>query len=242
MAERTLDVWCFGDRAGTLTETATGLRFTYAEDWLHAGGPALSFSLPLSGAFADAAADAFFGGLLPEGTPRLTLARQLGISPENDFSLLEALAGDTAGAIVITPAGSAPPTPSDDVKWLDEGQLIEELDDLQVRPFHADENGEYRLSLAGAQDKLPVVMADDGRIGLTHGGTPSTHIIKAPIPTLDATVANELLQAGFQHRPVDLPQQPARDMHDTLRIDAHEIPVVCTGCPRRCGSRSRPCP
>lgn len=193
MAERTLDVWCFGDRAGTLTETATGLRFTYTEDWLNAGRPALSFSLPLSGAFPEVAAGAFFGGLLPEGTPRLTLARQLGISPENDFSLLEALAGDTAGAVVITPPGSAPPTTSDDVMWLDEGRLAKELDDLPVRPFHADEDGEYRLSLAGAQDKLPVVVADDGRIGLTRGGTPSTHIIKTLIPTLDATVANEAM-------------------------------------------------
>lgn len=193
MAERTLDVWCFGDRAGTLTETAAGLRFTYTEEWLDAGRPALSFSLPLSGAFTEAAAGAFFGGLLPEGTPRLTLARQLGISPENDFSLLEALAGDTAGAVVITPPGSAPPTPSDDVMWLDEGRLVEELDDLPARPFHADEDGEFRLSLAGAQDKLPVVVADDGRIGLTRGGTPSTHIIKTPIPTLDATVANEAM-------------------------------------------------
>lgn len=193
MAERALDVWCFGDRAGTLTETATGLRFAYADEWLAAGRPALSFSLPRSGAFDDAAASAFFGGLLPEGVPRLTLARQLGISPENDFSLLDALAGDTAGAIVIAPPGDAPPTTSDDVVWLDDEQLIRELDDLPVRPFHADEDGEYRLSLAGAQDKLPVVVSDDGRIGLTHGRTPSTHIIKTPIPTLDATVANEAM-------------------------------------------------
>lgn len=200
MAERTLEVWCFGDRAGTLTETATGLRFTYTEEWRDAGRAALSFSLPLSGAFDDAATGAFFGGLLPEGTPRLTLARQLGISPENDFSLLEALAGDTAGAIVITPPGSAPPAPSDDVTWLDEDRLVAELDDLPVRPFHADEDGEYRLSLAGAQDKLPVVVSDDGRIGLTNGRTPSTHIIKTPIPTLDATVANEAMCLGIGRR------------------------------------------
>ncbi len=193
MAERTLDVWCFDHRAGTLTETATGLRFAYTDEWLAAGRPALSFSLPRSGAFDDAAAGAFFGGLLPEGTPRLTLARQLGISPENDFSLLDALAGDTAGAIVITPPEDTPPTTSDDVVWLDDDQLIRELDDLPIRPFHADEDGEYRLSLAGAQDKLPVVLSDDGRIGLTHGRTPSTHIIKTPIPTLDATVANEAM-------------------------------------------------
>jgi serine/threonine-protein kinase HipA len=57
--------------------------------------------------------------------------------------------------------------------------------------MNADEDGEYRLSLAGVQDKLPVVMAGDGRIGLTKGQTPSTHILKTPIPRLAHTVVNE---------------------------------------------------
>jgi hypothetical protein len=59
--------------------------------------------------------------------------------------------------------------------------------------MHADEDGEYRLSLAGAQDKLPVVLRDDGRIGLTKGRTPSTHILKTPIEWLEHTIANEAL-------------------------------------------------
>ena len=59
--------------------------------------------------------------------------------------------------------------------------------------MHADEDGEFRLSLAGAQDKLPVVVGDDGRIGLTTGQVPSTHILKTPIARLDGTVANEAL-------------------------------------------------
>lgn len=59
--------------------------------------------------------------------------------------------------------------------------------------MHADEDGEYRLSLAGVQDKLPVVVGDGGQIGLTKGRTPSTHIIKTPIARLNDTVANEAL-------------------------------------------------
>ncbi|MNN21136.1 Serine/threonine-protein kinase HipA [compost metagenome] len=47
-----------------------------------------------------------------------------------------------------------------------------------------------RLSLAGAQDKLPVVF-DGQRIGLPLGGQPSTHILKPPIHALENTVLNE---------------------------------------------------
>lgn len=37
-----------------------------------------------------------------------------------------------------------------------------------------------RLSLAGAQDKLPVYLAPDGRLMLPMNGAPSTHILKVP--------------------------------------------------------------
>ena len=56
--------------------------------------------------------------------------------------------------------------------------------------MHVDADGEYRLSVAGAQDKLPVVVDDSGRIGLTRDQTPSTHIIKTPIERLDHTAVN----------------------------------------------------
>ena len=55
----------------------------------------------------------------------------------------------------------------------------------------ADEDGEVRLSLAGAQDKLPVVVDADGRVGITSGRTPSTHILKMPIARFAGTVVNE---------------------------------------------------
>jgi serine/threonine-protein kinase HipA len=49
-----------------------------------------------------------------------------------------------------------------------------------------------RLSLAGAQDKLPVVLDADGvRVGLPLNGSPSTHILKPPIAGVDGSVFNE---------------------------------------------------
>ncbi len=193
MTARTLDVWCFEQRAGLLTDRRDGLDFAYSEQWRDDGLPPLSQSLPLAGSYEPSAVDAFFGGLLPEGSQRNTLARQLGVSADNDFAMLEALGGDTAGAVSLLPAGSEKPAPGDDVEWLDDAQLAALIDELPDRPMHADEDGEYRLSLAGVQDKLPVVVDDDGRVGLTKGRTPSTHILKIPIPRLYDTVLNEAL-------------------------------------------------
>ena len=193
MTARTLDVWCFEQRAGVLTDRRDGLDFAYLEQWRDDGRPPLSQSLPLDGSYEPSAVDAFFGGLLPEGSQRDVLARQLGVSADNDFAMLEALGGDTAGAVRLLQADSEKPPPGDDVEWLDDAQLAALIDELPERPMHADEDGEYRLSLAGVQDKLPVVVGDDGRIGLTKGRTPSTHILKIPIPRLYDTVLNEAL-------------------------------------------------
>lgn len=193
MASRALDVWCFGDRAGTLIDGPDGPAFAYDEAWISAGHPPLSQSLPLDGAFSTDAVGAFFGGLLPEGVPRETLARQLGVSVGNDFSLLAAIGGDTAGAVSVVAPGEAPPEDVGDVRWLTDDELAREIEELPARPMHADEDGEYRLSLAGAQDKLPVVVGADGRVGLTTGRTPSTHIMKTPIARLDDTVVNEAM-------------------------------------------------
>jgi serine/threonine-protein kinase HipA len=186
-----LVVWCFDRQAGTLTHTTNGMEFGYAAEWAAAGMPPLSQSLPLDGGFDPAAAAAFFGGLLPEGEPRRHLARLLGVSEGNDYSLLAMIAGDTAGAITLLPQGERPTPAGGDVEWLDDAGIAELLTGLPSRPMHADADGEYRLSLAGAQDKLPVVVDDSGRIGLTRGQTPSTHIIKTPIERLDHTVVNE---------------------------------------------------
>ncbi len=186
-----LDVRCFDELAGQLLDESGGLTFAYGPDWLDAGMPPLSQSLPLDGSFGSAAVAAFFGGLLPEGAPRDLLARRLGISVGNDFGLLAAVGGDTAGAISLQPPGQTQSPSGDDVEWLDDRALITLIDELPARPMHADEDGEFRLSLAGVQDKLPVVVGEDGRIGLTKGQTPSTHILKTPIERFDDTVVNE---------------------------------------------------
>ena len=179
---RALDVWLYGRRAGRLEQIDGEVRFDYDDGYVAAGGPALSCSMPLDGDDHRRAASAFFANLLPEGEVRTLVARRLGVSAGNDFGLLYEIGGDCAGAVTLLPPGATEglDAPGDEnglssgpqVRWLDETGLAAALDELPSRPLLADPDEGVRLSLAGAQDKLPVVVRD-GRIGIPLGRTPS---------------------------------------------------------------------
>ena len=187
-----LEVWLFAEHIGTLSLQEGRLRFRYRENWLNRpGAVALSCSLPLqSDAFDDVHARPFFAGLLPEGHLRRLIAQQFQVSGQNDFALLDHIGGECAGAITFLPPGTPPASPGDDrVQWLNDDELIAILDELPRRPMMAGKD-DLRLSLAGVQDKLPVVF-DGQRIGLTQGGQPSTHILKPLIQGVEDSVTNE---------------------------------------------------
>ncbi len=189
---RALVVRMLGRGVGVLTETSGRMAFDYDEAWLDdPAAPPLSLAMPpRAEPYDDDACRAFFGGLLPEGAVRDHLARRFGISPGNDFSLLERIGGDCAGAVSLHPPGGDDPEREGRYDWLDDEALAAIIADLPTRPLGVDLDGEVRLSLAGAQDKLPVFVGADGRIGLPHGGAPSSHIIKAPLFQRDS-VLNE---------------------------------------------------
>lgn len=187
-----LVVWCMDQQAGIVRDAREAMTFAYDPGWIDAGRPPLSHSLPFDVDPSAPAVRAFFGGLLPEAAPRDMLARQLGVSVGNEFALLEQIGGDCAGAVSLLPPGEQPGSRPGAVTWLADEEVAQLVDELPQRPMHADESGEFRLSLAGAQDKLPVVVdPESGQIGLTTGRQPSTHVLKTPIAGLPATVLNE---------------------------------------------------
>jgi len=187
-----IGVWLFDQPVGTLSLVGGRLSFQYRPDWLaQPNAMVLSQSLPLGSApFDDHQCRAFFAGLLPEGNLRRLIAQQCQVSSQNDFALLGAIGGECAGAITFLPAGRSVITAEQaGVEWLDERQLMNLLEELPRRPMLAGRDG-IRLSLAGAQDKLPVVF-DGERIGLPKGGQPSTHILKPAIAAVEGSVINE---------------------------------------------------
>jgi len=197
-----LDVYLAGRRAGTLTRKDNGnMQFRYDPDY---DGAVLSQALPLQAdAHPHRACVAVFGGLLLEGEPREVLARNLGISVGNDYALLEDLGGDCAGAITLLEPGTGPAS-EPDIKPITAGELEEILRELPQRPLAADAAEGIRLSLAGAQPKLPVIL-DDDQVGLPlNTAAASTHIIKPEPERFGGLVDNEAFCMQLAHA-VDLP-------------------------------------
>ncbi|ATG90497.1 type II toxin-antitoxin system HipA family toxin [Methylomonas koyamae] len=188
-----LAVYLFDRRVGDLALVEGRLQFSYVADWLQQADAApLSCSLPLQvEPFNDQQTRPFFAGLLPEGKLRQLIARQFQISRQNDFALLDHIGGECAGAVSLLQPDQTPlvPKTTNEIDWLSNDDVVALLDELPQRPMLAGQDG-LRLSLAGAQDKLPVVF-DGQRIGLPRNGTPSSHILKPAIAAVEDSVINE---------------------------------------------------
>ncbi|CAN5889815.1 type II toxin-antitoxin system HipA family toxin [soil metagenome] len=195
---------------GTLTSDDARFGLTYDSRWLSAKDAfAVSASLPLRAEpYLDGAAHTFFANLLPEGGAREAVCRRLGISLDNDQALLRAIGGECAGALSVVEASSRPVDP--------ESYAYEKLDRRRLHKLVAKDavplllgGPPTRLSLAGAQDKLPVAVFD-GTVYLPLEGAPSTHILKLPdarfkhIPLNEAFVMGLAARIGMATAPTEL--------------------------------------
>jgi len=149
----------------------------------------LSLSLPLRAEpYINDTPRPFFSNLLPEGEIRSLIAKIKQISERNDFKLLEAIGGECAGAVSIVPEYTALSTESDYIA-LSEQEVEDIIEENAIRPVLILKD-ELRLSLAGAQNKLPVYI-DNDRFFLTFGIAPSSHILKPQSPYFGDMVQNE---------------------------------------------------
>lgn len=164
-----LDVYLNDQLVGEATRPGSGrIRFTYAADVVnaHDGEILLSARLPVRALrYPNQEAKPFFEGLLPEGTLRERIARDLQVSYDNGFGLLAKIGAECAGAVVILPKGS--PLPAADqikVQWLSEDELHQQLVASRNHPLGLQDR-RVRLSLGGVQDKLVLTRVRQGNLG-----------------------------------------------------------------------------
>ena len=183
-------------KVGTLQQAAEGLEFVYAPAWLRRAG-----TFPLSPRLAlreetwrGEEVLFFFANLLPEGAILDTLAKLRRLPRGNVYRLIEAFGRECAGAFEIVPEGeTARGKRAREYRRYSSKELAADLarlrDNIPLLARHA----ELRLSLAGAQNKIPVRYAD-GELWLPEGEAPSTHILKPalqPQKLFPDSVANE---------------------------------------------------
>ena len=152
--------------------------FSYHPEYLvsNAALP-LSVGLPLRDEpYTGALVRNWFCNLLPEGTIRDAIVTRLRIPSRDDFALLAQIGGECAGAVSIHSEESSP-----------EPVRNQETDLETLLRLQGDDSGEgawallgtpLRLSLAGAQDKVAVIVEPDGRLRLPQPEESSTHILK----------------------------------------------------------------
>lgn len=190
MKERELSVRLHGRPIGSLRLHSGSMQFTYEQN----AARALSLSMPVRQApYKSKVCEAFFGGLLPEDPDKKkTIATVFGINSNSNFSLLEKIGVDCAGAVSLHQPSE--PVIEDQFQpvtgtALSEQELYSCLRELPVRPLLAGVQG-VRISLAGAQEKAALCLID-GLLNIPSSGVPTTHILKPRIGGLEQSVANE---------------------------------------------------
>ena len=175
-----LDVFCENELVGQIaTNDEAKLRFAYAKSWLeNKKSFPISVSIPLTErAIEEEVSNNFFVNLLPEERIRKRTCEKLGISEGNNYELLRRIGGDCAGALTIVEEGKQPPKNQNAYDQITKEQLADWSKGDQYAFTEVAGDEDVRLSLAGAQDKLPVKF-DGEEFYLPKGNSPSTHIIK----------------------------------------------------------------
>lgn len=181
----------------SVTNEGGDTALVYDPDWRAAGDAfPVSLAMPLSGeAYGSEILLPWLMNLLPEGEPLRAMTRMLGAAAEDVLALIAATGNDLAGALSIG-RKTVPGAPA--ARTVPDAAALERIiKDLPARPFLADEEG-VAMSLAGAQDKLPVLQQGD-HLAIPVNGAASTHILKPDNLRLPGSVQNEALCMRLAH-------------------------------------------
>jgi serine/threonine-protein kinase HipA len=189
---------------GTLSENTGVWSFNYDEAWVEYGYE-LSPGLPLTTVRHEDGGTIrpvqwFFDNLLPEADARLQLMTFM----KNDvsvgvdaWSMLAYFGAESAGALTLLPPGTA--LPEAGLVPLSDDALEARIKAMPRQPLSA--KAPKKMSLAGAQQKLAIVMID-GQLFEPNGTRASTHILKPDVLSehYPCSAVNEWFSARLAQR------------------------------------------
>lgn len=217
---RTLCAYIDQSFVGTLSENTGVWSFQYDEAWVTSGYE-LSPGLPLQEeAHVDGGTTRpvqwFFDNLLPEEGARqqlLTFIKDGKTVAPDAWTLLAQFGAESAGALTLLPPGAA--LPDAGLNLLSNEELEARIQAMPRQPLTA--KAPKKMSLAGAQQKLPIVVIE-GALYEPTGTRASTHILKPDVLSehYPSSAVNEWFSArlaqkmGLDVPPVELRYVPSR--------------------------------
>jgi serine/threonine-protein kinase HipA len=182
-----LNVFLNGRLVGVLRRLSSGaVDFQYADDWLAFPATfAVSLSLPLrEDRYIGQPVINVFDNLLPDGNDiRRRIAERVGAGGTDAYSMLAALGHDCVGALQFLPDGIDPGVAGDVGKPVGDDEIAAMLNNLATAPLGLAEGEDFRISIAGAQEKT-ALLRKDGQWFKPSGTTATTHILKPQIGRL----------------------------------------------------------
>ncbi|WP_299379605.1 type II toxin-antitoxin system HipA family toxin [uncultured Kiloniella sp.] len=183
-----LSILLNGRNVGDIVMARSGaITFKYAPEWLSLSGTfPISLSLPLNErGYQGAPVIAYLENLLPDNQAiRERVASKVNASGLDAFSMLEKIGGDCVGALQFIPSGNGK------IHGLNlEGEEVSEADiahilrDLKADPLGIKGDDDFRISIAGAQEKTALLLVNNQWLRPV-GMTPTTHIFKTQLGRL----------------------------------------------------------
>jgi serine/threonine-protein kinase HipA len=177
-----------GRKVGRLTRTPSGkLQFSYFEEWLswELSRP-LSLSMPLTQEpYAGEIVENYFDNLLPDSQPiRNRIQTRFAARTNRCFDLLWHVGRDCVGALQLIPEDAGPlDVQRVDSVPLSDAEIADTLRNYQTMPLGMRRDRDFRISIAGAQEKTALLLQDN-RWCRPLGVTPTSRILKLPIGTI----------------------------------------------------------
>jgi len=161
-------------------------QFEYTDEWKK-NGFAVSPHLQLNEPSKSGIVRRFLENIIPEGKGLEDITQFAHISKNNTFAIIKAIGYDTSGALMF---GEHTNQYEEIFRAITDDELANRISNIEESSIVIWDKKE-RLSLAGVQEKLPVIIKD-GQIGLGDGLLSSTHIMKFQTKKHANIVVNEL--------------------------------------------------
>jgi len=184
-----LFIYMNGYEVGEYIQRRSGAQeFAYCDSWLERNSAAipLSLSLPLTDKThkGDVVYN-YFENLLPDSIDiRNRIQARLGVKTNKPFDLLSIIGRDCVGALQLINEHTHVDVKKIEGTPLSETEIAEELRNYKTLPLGMSNEQDFRISIAGAQEKTALLWHNQ-RWQRPTGTTPTTHIFKLPIGRIE---------------------------------------------------------